>query len=318
MTDTNNDISSEFHDLIIIGAGPAGLSAGLYAARDKQDVVLIEKLSPGGQVLSTDWVENYPGFPEGVSGFELMDAIRKQAERFDLKILSHEVQGVDFKKQVKHLSLASGSMDARSVIVTTGAQPRKLGIEGEELLTGKGVSYCGTCDGPFYRDAEVAVIGGGDTAVQEAIFLTRFASRVYVIHRRDELRATKIIQERAFANEKIEFVLDTIPLSIEGQTGVENLRLRNVKTSEESTLNIEGVFVLVGTRPVTEFLKDAVDLDGQGFIKVNRRQETNVPGVFAAGDVTSETPRQIATAVGEGVTAVLDAEEYLDEHTASQ
>ena len=318
MANTNNDISSEFHDLIIIGAGPAGLSAGLYAARDKQDVVLIEKLSPGGQVLSTDWVENYPGFPEGVSGFELMDAIRKQAERFDLKILSHEVQGVDFKQQVKHLSLASGSMDARSVIVTTGAQPRKLGIEGEELLTGKGVSYCGTCDGPFYRDAEVAVIGGGDTAVQEAIFLTRFASRVYVIHRRDELRATKIIQERAFANEKIEFVLDTIPLSIEGQTGVENLRLRNVKTSEESTLNIEGVFVLVGTRPVTEFLKDAVDLDGQGFIKVNRRQETNVPGVFAAGDVTSETPRQIATAVGEGVTAVLDAEEYLDEHTASQ
>ena len=317
MTDTNNDISSEFHDLIIIGAGPAGLSAGLYAARDKQDVVLIEKLSPGGQVLSTDWVENYPGFPEGVSGFELMDAIRKQAERFDLKILSHEVQGVDFKQQVKHLSLASGSMDARSVIVTTGAQPRKLGIKGEELLTGKGVSYCGTCDGPFYRDAEVAVIGGGDTAVQEAIFLTRFASRVYVIHRRDELRATKIIQERAFANEKIEFVWDTIPLSIEGQTGVERLRLSNVKTSEESTLNIEGVFVLVGTRPVTEFLKDAVDLDDQGFIKVNRRQETSVPGVFAAGDVTSETPRQIATAVGEGVTAVLDAEEYLDEPTAS-
>ena len=313
MADTNTGISSELHDLIIIGAGPAGLAAGLYAARDKQDVVLIEKLSPGGQVLSTDWVENYPGFPEGVSGFELMDNIRKQAERFDLKILSREVQGVDFNRQMKHLSLASGSMEARSVIVTTGAQPRKLGIEGEELLTGKGVSYCGTCDGPFYRDADVAVIGGGDTAVQEAIFLTRFASRVYVIHRRDELRATKIIQERAFANEKIEFVWDTIPLSIAGQTGVENLMLRNVKTNEASSLSVEGVFVLVGTRPVTEFLGDAVDLDGQGFIKVNRRQETNVPGVFAAGDVTSETPRQIATAVGEGVTAVLHAEEYLED-----
>lgn len=313
MADINNDMSPEFHDLIIIGAGPAGLAAGLYAARDKQDVVLIEKFSPGGQVLTTDLVENYPGFPEGVSGFDLMDSIRKQAERFGLKILSHEVQGVDFKGRVKHLSLASGSMEARSVIVATGAQPRKLGIEGEELLTGKGVSYCGTCDGPFYRDADVAVIGGGDTAVQEAVFLTRFASRVYVIHRRDELRATKIVQERAFANEKIEFVWDTIPLSIEGQTGVERLRLRNVKTNEESTLNIEGVFVLVGTRPVTEFLEDAVDLDDQGFIKVNRRQETNVPGVFAAGDVTSETPRQIATAVGEGVTAVLDAEEYLED-----
>jgi len=308
-----NNISPEFHDLIIIGAGPAGLSAGLYAARNKQDVVLVEKLSPGGQVLTTDLVENYPGFPDGIGGFELMDSIGKQAERFGLKILSHEVQGVDFKNQMKHLMLASGSMEARSVIVTTGAQPRKLGIEGEELLTGKGVSYCGTCDGPFYREADIAIIGGGDTAVQEAVFLTRFASRVYVIHRRDELRATNIIQERAFANEKIEFIWDTIPLSIEGETGVERLRLRNVKTSKESTLNIEGVFVLVGTRPVTEFLEDAVDMDNQGFINVDRRQETNVQGVFAAGDVTSETPRQIATAVGEGVTAVLSAEEYLED-----
>lgn len=313
MATTDNDISSKSHDLIIIGAGPAGLAAGLYAARNKQDVVLVEKLSPGGQVLTTDWVENYPGFPDGVSGFELMDSIGKQAERFGLTILSHEVQGVNFKSPVKHLSLASGSMEARSVIITTGAQPRKLGIDGEDLLTGKGVSYCGTCDGPFYRDANVAVIGGGDTAVQEAVFLTRFASRVFVIHRRDELRATKIIQERAFANEKIEFVWDTIPLSIEGQTGVEALKLRNVKTGEERTLNIEGVFVLVGTRPVTEFLKDAVDMDNQGFITVDRRQETNVPGVFAAGDVTSETPRQIATAVGEGVTAILSAEEYLED-----
>jgi thioredoxin reductase (NADPH) len=308
-----NNVSPEFHDLIIIGAGPAGLSAGLYAARNKQDVVLVEKLSPGGQVLTTDLVENYPGFPDGIGGFELMDSIGKQAERFGLKILSHEVQGVDFKNQMKHLTLAYGSMEARSVIVTTGAQPRKLGIEGEELLTGKGVSYCGTCDGPFYREADIAIIGGGDTAVQEAVFLTRFASRVYVIHRRDELRATKIIQERAFANEKIEFIWDTIPLSIEGETGVERLRLRNVKTSKESTLNIEGVFVLVGTRPVTEFLEDAVDMDNQGFINVDRRQETNVQGVFAAGDVTSETPRQIATAVGEGVTAVLSAEEYLED-----
>jgi len=308
-----NNISPEFHDLIIIGAGPAGLSAGLYAARNKQDVVLVEKLSPGGQVLTTDLVENYPGFPDGIGGFELMDSIGKQAERFGLKILSHEVQGVDFKNQMKHLTLAYGSMEARSVIVTTGAQPRKLGIEGEELLTGKGVSYCGTCDGPFYREADIAIIGGGDTAVQEAVFLTRFASRVYVIHRRDELRATNIIQERAFANEKIEFIWDTIPLSIEGETGVERLRLRNVKTSKESTLNIEGVFVLVGTRPVTEFLEDAVDMDNQGFINVDRRQETNVQGVFAAGDVTSETPRQIATAVGEGVTAVLSAEEYLED-----
>jgi thioredoxin reductase (NADPH) len=264
-------------------------------------------------VLTTDWVENYPGFPEGISGFELVDSIRKQAERFGLKILNHEVQGIDLRGDEKHISLASGSIKARSVIVATGAQPSKLGIEGEDLLTGKGVSYCGTCDGPFYREAVIAVIGGGDTAVQEAVFLTRFASRVYVIHRRDELRATKIIQERAFANEKIEIVWDTVPVSIEGQTGVEKLRLRNVKSGEESALKVEGVFILVGIRPVTEFIQGNLDLDGQGFITVNRRQETSMPGVFAAGDVTSENPRQIATAVGEGAAAALYAEKYLED-----
>ncbi|MBW2615815.1 MAG: thioredoxin-disulfide reductase [Deltaproteobacteria bacterium] len=300
------------HDLVIIGAGPAGLTAGIYAARDKHDVVLLEKLSPGGQVLTTDFVENYPGFPEGISGFELMDRIKKQAERFGLTIISHEVQEVDWGGSIKQLSLDSGLMNARSIIVATGAKPRKVGIEGEDLLTGKGVSYCGTCDGPFYREAVVAVIGGGDTAVQEAVFLTRFARKVYVIHRRDELRATKIIQERAFANEKVEFIWDTVPISIEGETGVERLRLRNVKNREESTLNVEGVFVLVGTRPVTEFLDGAVALDEQGFIKVDRRQETSVPGIFAAGDVTSENPRQIATAVGEGTSAALYAEKYLE------
>jgi len=307
-----NSISSEMHDLVIIGAGPAGLTAGIYAARDKHDVVLLEKLSPGGQVLTTDFVENYPGFPEGISGFELMDRIKKQAERFGLTIISHEVQEVDWGGSIKQLSLDSGLMNARSIIVATGAKPRKVGIEGEDLLTGKGVSYCGTCDGPFYREAVVAVIGGGDTAVQEAVFLTRFARKVYVIHRRDELRATKIIQERAFANEKVEFIWDTVPISIEGETGVERLRLRNVKNREESTLNVEGVFVLVGTRPVTEFLDGAVALDEQGFIKVDRRQETSVPGIFAAGDVTSENPRQIATAVGEGTSAALYAEKYLE------
>jgi thioredoxin reductase (NADPH) len=312
MTFNNNTDHPDTHDLVIIGGGPGGLTAGMYAARDKQDVVLIEKLSPGGQVLTTDWVENYPGFSEGVSGFELMDSMRKQAERFGLKIINHEVQNVDFKGDMKHLLLASGSMKARSVIVGTGAQPRKLGIDGEDLLTGKGVSYCGTCDGPFYREATIAVIGGGDTAVQEAIFLTRFAAKVYVIHRRDELRATKILQERAFANEKIEFVWDTVPVSIDGQKGVERLCTRNVKTGEESALSVEGVFVLVGTSPITDFLKGSVDLDEQGFVKVDRRQETSVPGVFAAGDVTRETPRQIATAVGEAVTAVLSAENYLE------
>ncbi|MCF8082648.1 MAG: thioredoxin-disulfide reductase [Deltaproteobacteria bacterium] len=313
MTPGNNDPSTEFHDLIIIGAGPAGLAAGIYAARDQQDVVLVEKLSPGGQVLNTDWVENYPGFPDGISGFELMDAMRRQADRFGLQILSREVQGVDFSGEVKALTLPDGKMTARSVIIATGAQPRKVGIEGEELLTGKGVSYCGTCDGPFYRDAEVGVIGGGDTAIEEALFLTRFASRVHVVHRRDQLRATKILQDRAFANEKIAFVWDTVPTRIIGEATVEELALQNVKTGLESAIKVEGVFVFVGTRPITEFLAGSVDLDDQKFIKVDRRQQTSVPGVFAAGDVTSETARQIAVAVGEGVTAVLSAEDYLSE-----
>ena len=312
MAINENTAPLETHDMVIVGGGPGGLTAGLYAARDKQDVVMLEKLSPGGQVLSTDWVENYSGFPDGIGGFDLMERMQKQAEKFGLKILSHEVSGVDFTGAEKILKLNTGSIAARSVILATGAQPRKLGIEGEGLLTGKGVSYCGTCDGPFYRDAVVAVIGGGDTALEEAIFLTRFAREVHVIHRRDQLRGTKILQERAFANEKIRFIWDTVPVRIEGLTGVEKLCLKNVKTGEESVLQAEGVFIFVGTRPVTEFLNQAVDLDDQGFIKVNRKQETSNPGVFAASDVTSGSFRQIASAVGDGASAALNAEKYLE------
>ena len=312
MAINENTAPLETYDMVIVGGGPGGLTAGLYAARDKQDVIMLEKLSPGGQVLSTDWVENYSGFPDGIGGFDLMERMQKQAEKFGLKILSHEVSGVDFTGAEKILKLNTGSIAARSVILATGAQPRKLGIEGEGLLTGKGVSYCGTCDGPFYRDAVVAVIGGGDTALEEAIFLTRFAREVHVIHRRDQLRGTKILQERAFANEKIRFIWDTLPVRIEGLTGVERLCLKNVKTGEESVLQAEGVFIFVGTRPVTEFLNQAVDLDDQGFIKVNRKQETSNPGVFAAGDVTSGSFRQIASAVGDGASAALNAEKYLE------
>ena len=302
----------ETHEMVIVGGGPGGLTAGLYAARDRQDVVMLEKLSPGGQVLSTDWVENYPGFPEGVSGFELIERMKKQVEHFGLKILSHEVSQVDFTGTEKILKLDTGFIAAGTVILVTGAQPRKLGIKGEGLLTGKGISYCGTCDGPFYRDAIVAVIGGGDTAIEEALFLTRFARKVHVIHRRNQLRATQILQERAFSNEKIRFIWDTVAVRIEGLTGVEKLCLKNVKTGEENTLPVEGVFIFVGTRPVTEFLNNAVELDDQGFIKVNRKQETSVPGVFAAGDVTSQSFRQISTAVGDGACAALNAEKYLE------
>ena len=311
MARNNHMVHQETHDLVVIGGGPAGLTAGLYAARGKLDVVLLEKLSPGGQVLTTDWVENYPGFPEGISGFELMDRMKAQAERFGLPILNHEVSDVNFQAPEKRLFLNSGLMKTRAVIVGTGAQPQKLGLEGEDMLTGKGVSYCGTCDGPFYREAMVAVIGGGDTAVEEALFLTRFASRVYIIHRRDELRATKVLQERAFSNEKIEFIWDTVPVCIEGGGRVEGLFLQDVKSGEESHLKVDGVFIFIGTRPVTRFLNGTLDLDDQKFIKVNRGQETSVPGVFAAGDVVSGVFRQIATAVGEGASAARQAEDYL-------
>jgi len=299
-------------DLIIVGAGPAGLTAGLYAARARLDVVLFEKMSPGGQVLLTDIVENYPGFPEGISGFELMDRMKRQAESFGLSIEMREVLSFRFDPDLKAVMTDKGEEQAKSVILACGATPRKLGIPGEEQLTGKGVSYCATCDGPFYRDQEVAVIGGGDTAVEEALFLTKFATRVYLIHRRDQLRATKVLQERVMANDKVEIIWDTIPQRILGQNGVEAVELKNVKTSQLSTLNVQGIFVFIGYEPNTQLLKGILDLDKLGFIRTNAEMETSVAGVFAAGDIRSKNLRQISTAVGEGATAAFSAEKYLD------
>jgi len=299
-------------DLIIVGAGPAGLTAGLYAARARLDVVLFEKMSPGGQVLLTDIVENYPGFPEGISGFELMDRMKRQAESFGLSIEMREVLSFRFDPDLKVIVTDKGEEQAKSVILACGATPRKLGIPGEEQLTGRGVSYCATCDGPFYRDQEVAVIGGGDTAVEEALFLTKFATRVYLIHRRDQLRATKVLQERVMANDKVEIIWDTIPQRILGQNGVEAVELKNVKTSQLSTLNVQGIFVFIGYEPNTQLVKGILDLDKLGFIRTNAEMETSVAGVFAAGDIRSKNLRQISTAVGEGATAAFSAEKYLD------
>jgi len=299
-------------DLIIVGAGPAGLTAGLYAARARLDVVLFEKMSPGGQVLLTDTVENYPGFPEGVSGFELMDRMKRQAEAFGLPIEMREALSLKPGGSQKVLVTDKGEDSARSIILACGATPRKLGIPGEQLLTGKGVSYCATCDGPFYRDQEVAVVGGGDTAVEEALFLTKFASRVYLIHRRDQLRATKVLQERVMANDKVQIIWDTIPQKISGENGVEAIELKNVKTSKIDTLNVQGVFIFIGYEPNTKWLQGVVDLDELGFIRTNAEMETSVAGVYAAGDIRSKNLRQISTAVGEGATAAFSAEKYLD------
>jgi len=300
------------HDLIIIGAGPAGLTAGLYAARAQINTLLFERLAPGGQVLNTDWIENYPGFPDGISGFDLVDKMKTQAERFGLRIQNEEVVGLELSQEKKTVITHNGEMETKALILACGATPRQLGIEGERSFIGKGVSYCATCDGPFYRDQEVAVVGGGDTAAEEAIFLTRFASRIYLFHRRDSLRAIKLLQERVMAEEKIEIVWDTIPLKILGENGVEGIELKNVKTGNIFRKKVHGVFVFVGTLPNTDVAKGKVELDENDFVKTNNGMETSVPGVFAAGDIRSKPFRQIATAVGEGAAATYSAERYLE------
>ncbi len=288
------------------------MTAGLYTARARLNVVLLERLAPGGQVLNTDWVENYPGFPDGISGFELVERMKTQAENFDLPIHLEEVMGLEFSPEKKIVITDKGQREAKALIITTGATPKKLGIEGEALLTGKGVSYCATCDGPFYKDQEVVVIGGGDTALEEAIFLTRFASKIHVAHRRDELRAVKLLQDRAMAQEKIKFIWDTIPLKILGENGVEGIELKNVKTGEISRREAQGVFIFIGTEPNADLINGIVKQDGNGFVITDEKMETSIPGVFAAGDIRSKPWRQISTAVGEGATASFYAEKYLE------
>ena len=297
-------------DLIIIGAAPAGLTAGLYAARARLKAKLLEKLAPGGQLVTTDLVENYPGFPEGISGFELIDRMKRQVEKFDLEILNQEVTRLEFFKDKKIVETDKQTFETKALILACGATPTKLGIEGEGALTG--VSYCATCDGPFYRDQEIAVIGGGDTAIEEAIFLTRFAGKVNLIHRRNELRATKLLQERARANEKIAFIWDTIPTRMTGLTAVDGIDLKNVKTGETSHLTVSGVFTFIGYSPNNELVKDKLELDKSGFILTDNNMETSVPGVFAAGDIRSKLLRQVSTAVGEGATATFAAERYIE------
>jgi thioredoxin reductase (NADPH) len=301
------------HDIVIIGGGPAGLTAGLYTARARLNVVLLERLAPGGQVLNTDWVENYPGFPDGISGFELVERMKTQVENFDLSIQLEEVMGLELSPEKKIVITNKGRLEARALIIATGATPKKLGIEGEELLMGKGVSYCATCDGPFYKDQDVAVIGGGDTALEEAIFLTRFASTIHLAHRRDELRAVKLLQDRAMAQEKIKFIWDTIPLKILGENGVEGIELKNVKTGAISRKEVQGVFIFIGTQPNADLINGMMKQDENGFIVSDEKMETSVPGVFAAGDIRSKPWRQISTAVGEGATASFYAERYLEE-----
>ncbi len=299
------------YDLVIIGAGPAGLTAGMYAARARMNVLLLEKAVPGGQILVTDWIENYPGFPEGISGFDLAEKMKTQAEEMGLKIETAEVHSLKLSKELKEIVLKDRSITTKSLIIASGASPRTLGI-GEDKFIGKGVSFCATCDAPFFKEKTVVAIGGGDTAVQEAIYLTKFAKKVYLIHRRDELRAAKILQERAFANDKIEIVWDSIPTGIDGFFGVESVKIKNVKTNEEKTLKADGCFIWVGILPNTSFLNDAVKTDAFGFILADTKMQTSVPGVYAVGDVRETPLRQISTAVGDAAIGAISAEHFIE------
>jgi thioredoxin reductase (NADPH) len=308
-------LSKTDFDLVIIGGGPAGLAAGLYAGRALLKTRLVEKLSPGGQVLTTDWVDNYPGFPDGVSGFELIDLMRKQAERFDLEIAMGEVVSLERDGDLFRVNLAEGVLTCKALVLAPGAHPQKLGAPNEVELTGKGVSYCGTCDGPFYRNAEVAVIGGGDTAVEEAIFLTRFASKVHLLHRRDELRATGLLRKKVLEEPKIQIHWSTVITDIgkDSQGLVSSVNCRDLKTGAEKKLDVTGVFIFVGQKPNTGFLQGFVDLDEAGFIKTDAEMATSQPGVWAAGDCRVKKLRQVCTAVGDGAAAAWHAEKYIEE-----
>jgi|Deesub1362B_J571_1020462.scaffolds.fasta_scaffold00173_15 thioredoxin reductase (NADPH) len=298
------------HELIIIGAGPAGLTAGIYAQRAKIKTLLLEKLAPGGQVALTDVVENYPGFPE-IEGQELIRRFEEHARKFGLKIkVGREVTKVESEDGVKKVYSGEEIYESLSLIIATGAQPRKLGVRGEDEFIGRGVSYCATCDGFFYRDKIVCVVGGGDTAITEALYLSKIASKVYVIHRRDKLRATKILQEKAMEKENIEFIWNSTVEEIRGEEKVDSVVLRNIKEGSKRELQVDGVFIYVGMRPNTEFID--VEKDENGFIITDENLETSEKGIFAAGDCRKKTLRQISTAIGDGALAVHSVESYLE------
>jgi len=299
------------YDVIIIGAGPAGLAAAIYTGRSRLKTLVLEKAIPGGQILLTDWIENYPGFPEGIAPFELMENFRKQALRFGAEIENDEVRSLERHERGWLVHGLRDDYFARAVIVATGSTYRRLGLENEARLIGRGVSYCATCDGAFFRDKVVAVVGGGDNALTEALYLTKFCRLVYIIHRRQAFRAVRILQERVEANHKIEVIWNSVVVDILGENKVEGLKIRNVASGEEKELEVDGVFVSIGMEPQSSFLRGLIEMNEWGQIKVSSNMATNQPGLFAAGDVAEACPRQVATAVGTGVAAAIAVDEYL-------
>lgn len=304
---------NRLYDVIIIGAGPAGMTAAVYASRANLDTLMIERGVPGGQMADTEDIENYPGF-ESILGQELSNKMFEHAKKFGAEYAYGVVQGVTDHGDYKEVDAGGTVYKTKTVIITTGAQYRKVGVPGEEELTGRGVSYCAVCDGAFFRDAEIVVIGGGDSAVEEGMYLTRFAKKVTIVHRRDTLRAQKIIQDRAFANDKIDFIWDTVVEKINEENGkVGSLTLKNVKTGEMSEFGADGVFIYVGTVPLSEPFKSLGIVDEEGYIPTTENMETNVPGIYAAGDIRVKDLRQVVTATGDGSIAAETAIKYIEE-----
>jgi thioredoxin reductase (NADPH) len=312
--------SGSVYDVIIVGGGPAGFTAGLYASRGGLKALLLEGESSVSQITVTDLVENYPGFPEGINGYDLIERFKTQSRQFGLTVLVDDVReissGSEGEESEKGWIVKGGRSNYRAlaVILATGANWRRLGVPGEEAFAGKGVSYCATCDGPFYREREVVVVGGGDTAVQEALFLTRFARKVTIVHRRDRLRATPLLQERAFANERIEFVWDSVVEEIQGKDFVEGVKIRNLRNPEMSkVIPVDGAFVFVGLTPNTGFVRELVACDEGGYILADSEMKTSAKGIFACGDCISKLLRQVVTACGDAATAAFSAQLYVED-----
>lgn len=299
--------------VIILGSGPAGLTAALYTARANLNPLVIGGVEWGGQLMLTTDVENYPGFVEGIKGPDLMENFRKQAIRFGAEIINENVTSVDFKKNPFQVSTAENNYNANTIIIATGANSKWLGLSSEQKLIGRGVSSCATCDGFFFKNKNIVVVGGGDSAMEESLFLTKFANKVTVIHRRDKLRASKIMQERAFKNNKIEFVWDSEIVDVFGENSVSGIKIKNIKTNQVSEMEVQGLFVAIGHKPNTDFLKGQIDLNEKGYV-IHNGTRTNIDGVFVAGDVYDFRYRQAVTAAGHGCQAAIDAEKFIEEN----
>lgn len=308
----NKDREIITKDLLILGSGPAGLAAALYAARADLSPLILTGMTLHGQASTTDTIENYPGFPKGIGGTELGQLFQAQAERFGAEITMDQATRVDLRNNPFIVETYSTTYEAKTIIISTGADPKKLNVPGEKKFTGRGVSYCGTCDGWFFKDKHIVVVGGGDSALEEGLFLTRFANTVTVIHRRDKLRAGALLQKRAFANPKIKFIWNSVVTEIFGEVGVEGVKLENVETNEISVLPTDGVFIFVGHKPNAELFEGQLELDDKGYILVNQLMETSVPGVFAAGEIADPHFRQVITSAGMGAAAGIQATRFLE------